>query len=303
MVTSKRLRTSFDTLWRIRQAEQDTIFGTMKDAVIVGTHVITADASTQRLVILNGDNGTVQSIVGRKGGGPNEFRQIQGLLSWRDSIVIVRDAQNARITAWDLEPFELDSTLLSGSVVPALTGVCSFEKGGVLTAGVGSSAVALLDASTNITFQAHKVWPEHQNAGVERAQLVAGDGSTCYAISAFGPGIVAYGSTGEIRRAMLREHFGRPKETSVPGGTRVSAGTQSAGGACVLGNALLILRDHLDGKPQLVDVYRTDDLSYRGSFDWPEHVLGLHCTRDRRLLLRSYRDGLFALTLLRVTID
>jgi hypothetical protein len=302
MGSATRIRASIDTVWRTVQVEQDTVFGTLKDAVEVDSHVVAIDASMQRLILLDGRTGAVRSLVGRKGSGPGEFRQVQGLGVWRDSLLLVRDALNARITTWRLQTLSLDSTSFTGAAVPPLTGLCAFADGSLLMAGIGTSLLSRVDSSRRVTWDVSKAWPEHRDTGMERAQQLAGDGTRCYAVSSFGPGIVAYEPSGEVIRAPLREDFGRPKEQRVPGGSVVSGATQSAGAVCVLRDQLLVLRDHVEGRPQLIDVYRTSDLAYRGSFEWAEHILGLHCTRDGRMLLRGYRDGLFTLTLLRATL-
>jgi hypothetical protein len=301
MSSATKANVSVDTIWQVQQTEQDTVFGVMSDALLIGAHVVTIDRSAQRLVILDGATGAVQQLFGRKGRGPTEFQELAGLDDGLDSLLLVRDRGNARLTGVRLRPARLDTVLLAGVAAVGANSSCRYRSGELLLAGAGPSVLTLFGSKGQILWSVEKTWPEQHALRLDRGQHLVGDGSTCVAVSMFGPGVVEYAVKGETRRARLRQDFGLPQEQQGRGGSTLSGGTPSAASACLLGAHLLVLRDYVDGRSQLVDFYRRSDFKYVGSVETTDQIFGIRCNGDR-LLMRAYRDGLFKLALLRVAV-
>jgi hypothetical protein len=147
MKSSTRARVRLDTVWRVQQMEADTTFGIMKDAVLVGGQVVAIDASTQRLAVISETTGVVRELVGRKGRGPSEFQQIQGLGIWRDSLLLVRDPGNARMIAVHPRTARIGISVVSGLAAVTANSTCSFSTGELLIAGIGTAVLTLLDSA------------------------------------------------------------------------------------------------------------------------------------------------------------
>lgn len=184
---------AWDTLW-VRGGETDSLLLMPLDIVADDEHVYVLDGGGKRVIALRLADGSLSWIVGRAGGGPQEFAAPVALGLDRAGNVLVADHQNARISVIDRSGRMTDHIPFRDFAYAQ--GLCALADGDILLSTMESERPIVRISRDGVVKQRLDLpWPELRDVPpiARQAYLASTDDfRACGLALAVGRGLAVY---------------------------------------------------------------------------------------------------------------
>lgn len=285
--------------WHRQGTEEDSVLMMPRTHAVSERSVAVVDAAKYAIVVLNLKNGAIVNEFGRKGHGPGEFADVDGVSFLTPDTIVAFDRQNSAIKL-----FSPSGQLLAvhAANIFSLSSSCNLSKEGLWLALIGKEDLTKVDMHGAIVSTVHRLWPEQEETrGLLRAPLLLPNPAqgTCIAVQPYGGRIAEFADTVVLRRARLY-HAERPVKIRGRGnraeGTefRTIMGQPTIDDVCLSSNKLFLLRSTSEGT-KVLDVFAFKNFEYEGSLPIDKNTIAIGCSSSV-LVAKEYVAGLFHFT-------
>jgi hypothetical protein len=287
------IASEWDTLWVHHASLEDTTLIGPIGLQTIDSVLFVLDRGANRVTALSTRDGRYLWGVGRRGGGPDEFRQLMSFRRRDSSTIAVVDVGNARVSAVTLDgrisgtkPLPSDVVLYAECQVDSLTIGATFKP---------DTQFTVLGPHGDVRSRFLVPWSDLQGASplLQQVMLTEVDGRGCVAAGVRGGGVALLNDARIVRSHEYIETVPLPEVSQSGQLVRVSSQAIAARDVKVFADTVFVLFQGLTPQQgRIIDMYHLGTLRYLGSIVLP--VSAIKFAVDGRVfyLLRS-RSGVF----------